>query len=91
MHLGKSGTASRKRMPMDNRRCFARMCVPAAVCFSSAMHEWWASVLKPLKLFQAHLSMSFPIMAEGSQHRHRVHCLVFNPFRIAQRSRIFYR
>ena len=27
IHLGKSGTALRKKMPMDNRSCFARTCV----------------------------------------------------------------
>ena len=69
----------------------ALIIVPAAVCFSSAIQECWASVLNPLKVFEAHLSVSFPILEEGSQHRHRVHCLVFNPFRITQRSRIFYR
>ena len=58
---------------------------------SSAIQECWASVLNPLKVLEAHLSGSFPILEEGSQHRHRVHCLVFNPFRITQRSRIFYR
>ena len=58
---------------------------------SSAIQECWASVLNPLKVFEAHLSVSFPILEEGSQHRYRVHCLVFNPFRITRQSHIFYR
>ena len=58
---------------------------------SSAIQECWASVLNPLKVFEAHLSVSFPILEEGSQRRYRVHCLVFNPFRVTRQSHILYR